>query len=278
VSRSSPAPRGFRGTSTTFRVGQNIFDGRHFTSFARSVQRTELRCPLEGIHPSEEVPHPPASFSPCGSLDRWQVLRELREIPCQIFSPLPSPKREIKNLCPDLGDLSTTSGDERLHTNYLVASFPQRSPIVRSKIAALRDPPWTFDTFRGELPNCSFFEPAPVRVTPPPTHRRATRRGHQYLRCASPMRVIVTLDARPLHHRRLHRQPDHVVARASLRHVLEVLGAFIVSEVRRAPRIHDDRQRRLVAQRHRVAQTFAYAPTQHRDRREYVERGVLHSR
>jgi hypothetical protein len=35
-----------------FRVGQNIFDGRHFTSFAGSVQRTELRYPLKGFCPS----------------------------------------------------------------------------------------------------------------------------------------------------------------------------------------------------------------------------------
>jgi len=70
VSRSSPAPRGFRGTPTVSRVGQNTSDGRHFTSFAGSVQRTELRCSLKGIRPSCEVPHPPTSFSPCGSLDR----------------------------------------------------------------------------------------------------------------------------------------------------------------------------------------------------------------
>jgi hypothetical protein len=35
-----------------FRVGQNIFDGRHFTPFAGSVQRTELRYPLKGFCPS----------------------------------------------------------------------------------------------------------------------------------------------------------------------------------------------------------------------------------
>jgi len=29
-----------------FRVGQNIFDGRHFTSFASIEQWTELHCPL----------------------------------------------------------------------------------------------------------------------------------------------------------------------------------------------------------------------------------------
>ena len=44
-----------------FRVGQNIFDGRHFTSLARSVQRTELRYPLEGLRPSCEVPCPSTS-------------------------------------------------------------------------------------------------------------------------------------------------------------------------------------------------------------------------
>jgi hypothetical protein len=107
------------------RVGQNIFDGRHFTSFARSVQRTELRCPLKGFRPSCEVPHPPTSFSPCGSKNRWQVLRELRVILCQTFLPLPSPQREIKNLYPGLGYLSTKSDDGRSHTNHLVASFPQ---------------------------------------------------------------------------------------------------------------------------------------------------------
>jgi len=37
---------------------------------ASSVQRTELRCPSEGIRSSCEAPHPPASFSPCGSPDR----------------------------------------------------------------------------------------------------------------------------------------------------------------------------------------------------------------
>jgi hypothetical protein len=110
-----------------FRVGQNIFDGRHFTSFAGSVQRTELRCSLERIRPSCEVPHPPTSFSPCGSLDRWQVLRELRVILCQRFFPLPSPKREITNFCPGLSHLSTALVGERSHTNHLVASFPQSS-------------------------------------------------------------------------------------------------------------------------------------------------------
>jgi hypothetical protein len=44
-----------------FRVGQNIFDGRHFTSFACTVQRTELRYPLEGFRASCEVPCPPTS-------------------------------------------------------------------------------------------------------------------------------------------------------------------------------------------------------------------------
>jgi hypothetical protein len=44
-----------------FRVGQNIFDGRHFTSCARSVQRTELRYPLEGLRSPCEVPCPPTT-------------------------------------------------------------------------------------------------------------------------------------------------------------------------------------------------------------------------
>ena len=121
-----------------FRVGQNIFDGRHFTSFAGSVQRTELRCSLERIRPSCEVPHPPTSFSPCGSLDRWQVLRELRVILCQSFFPLPSPKREITNFCPGLSHLSTALVVERSHTNHLVASFPQRSPVFRRRNARFR--------------------------------------------------------------------------------------------------------------------------------------------
>jgi len=128
VSRNSPAPRGFRGTSSAFRVGQNTFDGRHFTSFARSVQRTELRYPLKGIRPSCEVPFPPTSFSPCGSSDRWQVLRELRVILCQ------RAKGEIKNFCPGLCQLSTKEVPKTSHTNYLGASFPQREPIFRAQI------------------------------------------------------------------------------------------------------------------------------------------------
>jgi hypothetical protein len=44
-----------------FRVGQNIFDGRHFTSFACVDQRTELRYPLEDLRSSCEVPHPSTS-------------------------------------------------------------------------------------------------------------------------------------------------------------------------------------------------------------------------
>jgi len=121
-----------------FRVGQNTFDGRHFTSLAGSVQRTELRCSLKGIRPSCEVPHPPTSFSPCGSLDRWQVLRELRVILCQRFFPLPSPKREITNFCPGLRHLSTALVAMRSHTNHLVASFPQRSPVFRRRNARFR--------------------------------------------------------------------------------------------------------------------------------------------
>ena len=47
-----------------FRVGQNIFDGRHFTSFASSKQWTELHCPSEGFRSSCEAPCPPTLFLP----------------------------------------------------------------------------------------------------------------------------------------------------------------------------------------------------------------------
>jgi hypothetical protein len=136
-----------------FRVGQNIFDGRHFTSLAGSVQRTELRCPLKGIRPSCEVPHPPTSFSPCGSLDRWQVLRELRVILCQRFFPPPSPKREITNFCPGLRHLSTTLGDERSHTNHLVASFPQRSAFFGGRILRFRGLTSTLERLQDRITN-----------------------------------------------------------------------------------------------------------------------------
>ena len=175
MSRSSPAPRGFRGTPTMFRVGQNIFDGRHFTSLAGSVQRTELRCPLKGIRPSCEVPHPPTSFSPCGSLDRWQVLRELRVILCQRFFSLPSPKREITNFCPGLSHLSTALGDERSHTNHLVASFPQRSRLFWERVTRFEVRIRLSRCCKFELRSCSFLQPSPVGVTPTPSYRRASR-------------------------------------------------------------------------------------------------------
>jgi len=131
VSRNSPAPRGFRGTPTMFRVGQNIFDGRHFTSLACFEQWTELHCPLEGIRSSCEAPFPPTSLSPCGSKNRRQVLRELRETLCQRFLPSPRSRGEIKYLCPESRHLSTSFESRGSDTNYLVASFPQEGRAVR---------------------------------------------------------------------------------------------------------------------------------------------------
>ena len=108
-----------------FRVGQNIFDGRHFTSLACFEQWTELHCPLEGIRSSCEAPFPPTSLSPCGSKNRRQVLRELRETLCQRFLPSPRSRGEIKDLCPELRHLSTSFESRGSDTNHLVASFPQ---------------------------------------------------------------------------------------------------------------------------------------------------------
>jgi hypothetical protein len=169
VSRNSPAPRGFRGTSSALRVGQNTFDGRHFTSFARSVQRTELRYPSKGIRSSCEVPFPPTSFSPCGSSDRWQVLRELRVILCQRFSPPPRPKREIKHLCPALGHLSTIFVSVASHTNHLVASFPQNRVVLPRVLVTFRRLFSDVEDSRNELRLCSSLEPAAVRVAPSPS-------------------------------------------------------------------------------------------------------------
>jgi hypothetical protein len=168
VSRNSPAPRGFRGTPTMFRVGQNIFDGRHFTSFASFEQWTELHYPPEGIRSSCEAPHPPTSFSPCGSKNRWQVLRELRELLCQRFSPSPRPKGEITNLCPELNHLCTNIDLMYRDTNHLVASFTQEKQCVatiflmRFRCSRVETKP------RRKLRECSLFEPSSVRVAPAP--------------------------------------------------------------------------------------------------------------
>ncbi len=127
MSRNSPAPRGFRGTPIVFRVGQNTSDGRHFTSFARSEQRTELRYPLEGIRSPCEVPLPPTALSPFGLMARWQVLRELRVTLCQSWWPSPRVERQITHFYPVSIHLSTVSLTLGGHFNYLVARFPQFS-------------------------------------------------------------------------------------------------------------------------------------------------------
>jgi hypothetical protein len=168
VSRNSPAPRGFRGTPTMFRVGQNIFDGRHFTSFASFEQWTELHCPPEGFRSSCEAPHPPTSLSPCGSKNRWQVLRELRELLCQRFLPLPRPKGEITNLCPELIHLCTNFDLMYRDTNHLVASFAQELPSSRPFFRSVCAAPRVETMPRRKLRECSLFEPSSVRVAPAP--------------------------------------------------------------------------------------------------------------
>ena len=131
MSRSSPAPRGFRGTPTLFRVGQNIFDGRHSTPFACSEQRTELRCPFRRIPFLLRGPSSPYFLLPLRLEELWQVLRELRETLCQRFSRLLGPEGEITNFCPVWCHLSTIFSSEQPHTNYLVARFPQLSRPLR---------------------------------------------------------------------------------------------------------------------------------------------------
>ncbi len=201
MSRNSPAPRGFRGTSSALRVGQNTFDGRHFTSFARSVQRTELRYPSKGIRSSCEVPFPPTSFSPCGSSDRWQVLRELRVIHCQRFFPRPRAKGEIKNFYPGLCQLSTKEVAKASHTNYLCASFPQREPIFGAQIGRFESPNRTSHARDLELRGRNSFQPTPVGVTPPPSYRSATRMCHHDQRRSSMDLVFRRVHAGPRHHR-----------------------------------------------------------------------------
>src|ERR1019366_6833604 len=85
---------------------------------------------LEGFRSSCEAPRPPTSFSPCGSKNCWQVLRELRETLCQRFPPVQGPQGEITTFCPVLGHLSTIFLSKPPHTNYLVARFPQLSRLV----------------------------------------------------------------------------------------------------------------------------------------------------
>ena len=178
MSRSSPAPRGFRGTPTLFRVGQNNLDGRHFTSLASSVQRTELRYPLEGFRSSCEAPRPPTSLSPRGSKNRWQVLRELRETLCQRNLRPPRSEGEIKHLCPELRYLSTTFIKPGSHTNHLVASFPQRGRSARPPTPS---PQRASPSRELELRGCNSLEPATVGVTPAPAPRRGARRGRDDL-------------------------------------------------------------------------------------------------
>jgi hypothetical protein len=184
-----------------FRVGQNIFDGRHFTSFASFKQWTELHCSPEGIRSSCEAPHPPTSLSPCGSKNRWQVLRELRELLCQRFLPSPRAKREITNLCPELIHLCTNFDHMYRDTNHLVASFPQESPSSRPFFSRVCAAPRVEMISGRELRDCSLLEPSSVRVAPSPMCRRGTRSGHHDLRRSAMVSLVVDDHAGPRHHR-----------------------------------------------------------------------------
>ena len=94
------SPSGFpKARPALTRVGQASVKRQVLHVIRLYEPRTELRCPLKASVPLARSLHSP-STSPCGSIDRQQVLRELRGLLCQSSHPRVTEISEIRHFCP----------------------------------------------------------------------------------------------------------------------------------------------------------------------------------
>ena len=264
MSRNSPAPRGFRGTPTCSVSDRTSLDGRHFTSFACSDQRTELRCPLEGFLFLLRGPSPPTSFSPCGLKYRWQVLRELRVILCQRFFSYQGQKGKSNTYAQHWRHLSTNFVvrvityqplsrifSTVMRRRHVLAGEPFSASLVR------RGPP------RGELRSCNLLEPASVRVAPAP-QRAATNRARVTTICDA---ALTCAPRRPPRRRAILTIVDSIEIHATLsswqrsgERIRSTRARSSRRKVERHPRVEDDCRDVLVAQGERSSSRSSRVP------------------